>query len=163
MAIATRAAKQRVIQALKGANPKYSKPFEKGQMAVFSVMGGNWEEYAAIVMDMVAADTLLEIDRCVEGVEATVRELLIQQRLTNRLLMMQLGLTEEDLDEQLTLAITAVRSDEKRQAAEKEAAASRLAASDLKPATIAILRKQAAEGDAQAAEALRARGLLDEN
>ncbi len=59
MPIATRPEKQQVIQAMKDSNKKYAKPFEKGKMSTFSIMGGNWEEYAAIVMDMVTADTLL--------------------------------------------------------------------------------------------------------
>lgn len=61
MAIASLEDKQQIIQAPKDTSGKYSKPFEKGKMARTSVFGGNWEEYAQIIMAMVSADTLLDI------------------------------------------------------------------------------------------------------
>jgi hypothetical protein len=75
MPIATREEKQQVIQAMKDSNKKYAKPFEKGKMSTFSIMGGNWEEYAAIVMDMVSADTLLDIDKQLERLNVNLEKL----------------------------------------------------------------------------------------
>ena len=51
-----------ILQAMKRINSKYAKPFEQGRMATFSVAGGNWEEYAEVVLTMVVADTLLAIE-----------------------------------------------------------------------------------------------------
>jgi hypothetical protein len=51
-------------------------PFEKGPMAQISFLGGNWEEYAAIVMDMVVADTLLDIDGRLEQLNSTMAHML---------------------------------------------------------------------------------------
>jgi hypothetical protein len=76
MAIATREEKQQVVEALKNSNKKYAKPFEKGTMAQVSFFGGNWEEYAAIVMNMVVADTLLDIDKQLEQLNSTMAQLL---------------------------------------------------------------------------------------
>jgi hypothetical protein len=76
MPIASRAEKQQIIQAMKDSNKKYAKPFDKGKMSTFSIMGGNWEEYAAIVMDMVTADTLLEVDEKLERRNANIERLI---------------------------------------------------------------------------------------
>lgn len=46
----------------------------------FSIMGGNWEEYAAIVMDMVAADTLLEVDEKLERLNGNIERLIAALR-----------------------------------------------------------------------------------
>jgi hypothetical protein len=51
-----------IVQAMKLANSKYAKPFEKGKMASVSLFGGNWEEYAKVVLSMVIADTLLAME-----------------------------------------------------------------------------------------------------
>lgn len=51
-----------ILRALRRANSKYDKPFTSGRMATFSVMGGNWEEYAEVVTTMVVAETLLAIE-----------------------------------------------------------------------------------------------------
>ncbi len=51
-----------IVQAMKLANGKYAKPFEKGKMASVSIFGGNWEEYAEVVLTMVIADTLLAVE-----------------------------------------------------------------------------------------------------
>jgi hypothetical protein len=46
----------------KRRNSKYAMPFEKDRLAWASVMGGNWEEYGAIVLQMAIVDTLLSIE-----------------------------------------------------------------------------------------------------
>jgi hypothetical protein len=76
MGIASQEQKQQVIEALKNSNKKYAKPFEQGKMALASVFGGNWEEYATVVIDMVSADTLLDINAQLTELNATMKELL---------------------------------------------------------------------------------------
>ena len=76
MAIATREQKQQAITALQKMNTKYQKPFEKGQMATLSFMGGNWESYATVVMGMVTADTLLDIDAKLERLNYNLGEVI---------------------------------------------------------------------------------------
>ena len=51
----------------KHANPKYAKPFDKDRLAVLSIMGGNWEEYGQIVLQMAILDTLLSIEELLKG------------------------------------------------------------------------------------------------
>jgi hypothetical protein len=68
--------KQQVIEALMQVNSKYAKPFEKGKMARTSLMGGNWEPYAQIVLGMVSADTLLEIDAQLERLNQNIEHLI---------------------------------------------------------------------------------------
>jgi hypothetical protein len=75
VAIASREDKQQVIESLKNTNSKYAKPFEKGKMARASIMGGNWEEYAQIVMGMVSADTLLDMDAQLERLNRNIESL----------------------------------------------------------------------------------------
>ena len=76
MGIASLEQKQEVINALKNANKKYAKPFEQGRMASVSIFGGNWESYAQIVMDMVSADTLLEIQGQLETLNRNIETLI---------------------------------------------------------------------------------------
>ena len=76
MPIASRAEKQQVIQAMKESNKKYAKPFDSGKLSNFSVMGGNWEQYAAIIMDMVTADTLLDVDEKLERLNGNIERLI---------------------------------------------------------------------------------------
>jgi hypothetical protein len=52
----------RILEMFKRGNPKYAKPFEKDRLAQVSVMGGNWEEYGQIVLQMAILDTLLSIE-----------------------------------------------------------------------------------------------------
>jgi hypothetical protein len=51
-----------ILRMFKEGNSKYAKPFENGRLAVLSVMGGNWEEYGQIVLQMAILDTLLSIE-----------------------------------------------------------------------------------------------------
>jgi hypothetical protein len=52
----------RILQMFKRLNSKYAKPFENDRLAVLSVMGGNWEEYGQVVLQMAILDTLLSIE-----------------------------------------------------------------------------------------------------
>ena len=42
---------------------KFAKPFDEGRFAYFSIMGtSDWEDYANVVLQMIQADTLLNIE-----------------------------------------------------------------------------------------------------
>jgi hypothetical protein len=56
------AARARILEMFKRGNRKYALPFEKDRLAVASIMGGNWEEYGQIVLQMAILDTLLSIE-----------------------------------------------------------------------------------------------------
>lgn len=158
MPIASRADKQRAIEALKNASSKYAKPFDKGEMAWVSVLAGDWKEYAAVVMDMIVADTLLEIDLRQEHLLEVSKDLLAEQRLTNRLLMRQLGITQDELDAEVAAARSSIQQEMQAHRSER-----RSVKADLHPRAVEILRRQAREGDEQAAEALRVRGFTLED
>ena len=57
----------RILEMFKRANPKYAKPFDKDRLAVLSIMGGNWEEYGEVVLQMAILDTLLSIEELLMG------------------------------------------------------------------------------------------------
>jgi len=52
-----------ILSNLRDTGGKYTKPFERGQLANLSILGGDWNDYAQIVMNMVIADTLMNIER----------------------------------------------------------------------------------------------------
>jgi hypothetical protein len=52
----------RILEMFKRLNSKYAKPFENDRLAVASMMGGNWEQYGQIVLQMAILDTLLSIE-----------------------------------------------------------------------------------------------------
>jgi hypothetical protein len=52
-----------ILQHLRGSDGKYAAPFDKGKLKSFSLLGGTWDGYAAIVVQMVIADTLLEMEK----------------------------------------------------------------------------------------------------
>jgi hypothetical protein len=54
--------RERILEMFKSANSKYAKPFEKDRLAWASVLGGNWEQYGAIVLQVAILDTLLSIE-----------------------------------------------------------------------------------------------------
>ena len=60
----------RILQMFKTINPKYARPFES-RLARASFMGGDWEEYGQVVLQMAILDTLLSIEellvRSLEG------------------------------------------------------------------------------------------------
>ena len=62
MPLADHAQRAAILQSLKDSGGKYAKPFEKGKLAGTSFLGGNWHEYATVVLSMLIADTLLEIE-----------------------------------------------------------------------------------------------------
>lgn len=54
--------RERILEMFKQGNSKYAKPFDKDRLAKVSVMGGNWEEYGQIILQMAILDTLLSIE-----------------------------------------------------------------------------------------------------
>jgi hypothetical protein len=60
----------RILQMFKRGNRKYAKPFEQDRLAMVSVMGGNWEEYGQVVLQMAILDTLLSIEELLRGDDA---------------------------------------------------------------------------------------------
>jgi hypothetical protein len=52
----------RILAMFKAGNSKYAKPFENDRLATMSIMGGNWEEYGQVVLQMAILDTLLSIE-----------------------------------------------------------------------------------------------------
>lgn len=55
-------ARARILEMFKRGNRKYALPFEGNRLAVASVLGGNWEEYGQIILQMAILDTLLSIE-----------------------------------------------------------------------------------------------------
>jgi hypothetical protein len=57
------ATRRQILEAIADKNGKYAKPFEKGEVAVFSLIGTeSWSEYGAVVLQMAMLDTLLSIE-----------------------------------------------------------------------------------------------------
>jgi hypothetical protein len=56
-------ARREILEAIARGNGKYAKPFDKGKMASFSLVGTeSWSEYGAVVLQMAILDTLLSIE-----------------------------------------------------------------------------------------------------
>lgn len=64
------ARRRAILGSLMAINRKHAKPFERGTLASFSVMGGNWEQYAEIVVSMVMAETPLGIEQQLSEINA---------------------------------------------------------------------------------------------
>jgi hypothetical protein len=66
--------RKQILNAIAAGNAKYAKPFDKGKMASFSLIGTeSWSEYGAVVLQMAILDTLLSIEEKL-GKLAEVRE-----------------------------------------------------------------------------------------
>jgi hypothetical protein len=54
----------RILQMFKQVNPKYARPFEKGdRLSTVSLLGTeSWSEYGQVVLQMAILDTLLSIE-----------------------------------------------------------------------------------------------------
>ena len=55
-------ARARILQMFKRGNRKYALPFEGDRLALTSFLGGNWEEYGQIILQMAILDTMLSIE-----------------------------------------------------------------------------------------------------
>ena len=55
-------AKRQLLENLRQSDKKFRKPFESGNLTVLNLLGGDWNDYAQIVLNMVIADTLLNIE-----------------------------------------------------------------------------------------------------
>jgi len=62
--IASIEVRRAILQGLRDgdAGGKFRKPFDKGQLAALNILGGDWNDYAQIVLNMMIADTLLNIE-----------------------------------------------------------------------------------------------------
>lgn len=61
--------KKKILVNLISSAGKYSKPFKKGEMALVSVFGGDWNDYAQVVMNIIISDTLLSIEQTLKRIE----------------------------------------------------------------------------------------------
>lgn len=61
--VASLEARRRILRQLvdKGGS-KYKTPFTTGSLASISFAGGTWNEYADVVLDIVMADTMLNVE-----------------------------------------------------------------------------------------------------
>ena len=75
MAIASREHKRQVIEDLMKVDNKYAKPFAKGKMARTSFLGGSLADSSQVVLSMMSADTLLEIDAQLERLNQNIERL----------------------------------------------------------------------------------------
>jgi hypothetical protein len=56
------AKKRSIIANLIMSDNKYSKPFRKGQLPSFNLLGGDWNSFASLIVQLIIADTMLSID-----------------------------------------------------------------------------------------------------
>ncbi|UIJ35309.1 hypothetical protein [Allobranchiibius sp. GilTou73] len=75
MTLASAEERAAILDSLKNTSGKYKKPFDKGKLAGTSFMGGNWEEYAAIIMQMLTVDTLLDISEQLERLNKNIEQM----------------------------------------------------------------------------------------
>jgi hypothetical protein len=72
--IATVEQRREILQKLR-SEKKYRKPWESGDLAAISFLGGDWNDYAQIVFSMATLDTLLNIEEklsaIAEGMSST--------------------------------------------------------------------------------------------
>jgi hypothetical protein len=61
--------KKKILVNLIGSAGKYSKPFTKGDLALVNVLGGDWNDYAQVVMNIIISDTLLSIEQTLRRIE----------------------------------------------------------------------------------------------
>ena len=62
MPMSTPEKRRQILEMFKRANSKYAKPFDSDRLAVTSLMGGGWEPYGQVVLQMAILDTLLSIE-----------------------------------------------------------------------------------------------------
>lgn len=52
-----------ILEAIAKGNEKYARPFDKGKVAIASLLGTeSWAEYGSVVLQMAILDTLLSIE-----------------------------------------------------------------------------------------------------
>jgi hypothetical protein len=54
--------RRQILEMFKKTNNKYAKPFDSDRLAIASLMGGGWEPYGQVVLQMAILDTLLSIE-----------------------------------------------------------------------------------------------------
>ena len=60
--LASPAGKREILNNLRNSDKKYRKPFESGNLAMLNLLGGDWNDYAQIVVNMLIADSLTNIE-----------------------------------------------------------------------------------------------------
>jgi hypothetical protein len=56
------AKKRSIIANLIMSDNKYSKPFRRGRLSSFNLLGGDWNSFASLIVQLIIADTMLSID-----------------------------------------------------------------------------------------------------
>jgi hypothetical protein len=60
---ATPQARREILESIAAKNEKYAKPFDRGKVAVVSLVGTeSWAEYGEVVLQMATLDTLISIE-----------------------------------------------------------------------------------------------------
>mgnify|MGYP006396142317 FL=1 len=54
--------RNKIIKSFIDSDGKFRKPFEKGDISSFNIMGGDWNGYANLVLTSVMADSLHSIE-----------------------------------------------------------------------------------------------------
>lgn len=67
------ASRRQILRELVTRGEKYSRPFTRGKFATFSLIGTeDWQDYAALVLQVVQIDTLLNIEQKLDSLLAAV-------------------------------------------------------------------------------------------
>ena len=54
--------RNKIIKSFIDSDGKFRKPFEKGSISSFNILGGDWNSYADLVLTSVTADSLHSIE-----------------------------------------------------------------------------------------------------
>jgi hypothetical protein len=60
-----RAARRQTVESLVAIG-KYRKPLREGSLGAVNVLGGNWNEYAAVALSAMVLETMLDVDERLE-------------------------------------------------------------------------------------------------
>ena len=66
--------RNKIIKSFIDSDGKFRKPFEKGDISSFNIMGGDWNGYANLVLTSVMADSLHSIESKMNEMIALVKE-----------------------------------------------------------------------------------------
>jgi hypothetical protein len=66
--------KRSIIANLIISDAKYSRPFKTGTISGFNILGGDWNSFASLIVQLIIADTMLSIDRKLDQLTSKSRE-----------------------------------------------------------------------------------------
>ena len=66
--------RNKIIKSFIDSDGKFRKPFEKGDISSFNIMGGDWNGYANLVLTSVMADSLHSIESKMDEMIALEKE-----------------------------------------------------------------------------------------